>query len=663
MRDARILRQAALVSALSVAATLASAGQAAPPATTTTAAATASTTTAPPQPFQVSLPHSHNPLGPYLPSTVPAANLANSPRLDQSIRDGKLYLSLEDAIALALENNLDLAIARYNVPIAEADILRTRAGAPFLGVNTGIVQNTSGGGVGGLGSGAPGAGAGGTTSGAGGAGAGAGGLVQSTYGAGTAVSSFDPRVATTAYLEHLTTPQVNTNIYGVPSLRVNDGVVDASYLQSFPTGTSLEFDFDNLRETINSPYSNLNPDLSSFWRFTLSQQLLAGFGFGPNLRYLRIAKNDKRISDSAFRDQVVATVTQIEDIYWDLMTAYQDEQVKERSLAFAQKSLDDERKQLALEAVPAMDVMKAEAEVATRDGDLTIAKTTLELQQSLIKNALTRRLDDALEEIPVVPTAAVASGALVAAPPVTTLIAKALTDRPELYESQVDLQNRQITRKSLRNALLPTLTASAYYAGSGLAGTANPNYNLGQNIVSVPPGYGGAVTNAFNDSSPNYRAELQLSIPLRNRQAKADQFRSELEYRQAELRLEQQKKQIRIEVRNAAYALEQNGARVTAARKARDLAQRSFDIMKQEQQLGAGSSFQTLTAEHELALADSTLVAAETTYEKSRVEVDRSTGATLDRLGISIDEARSGVVAQPTPPMIPPSANAPQATP
>jgi hypothetical protein len=107
------------------------------------------------------------------------------------IRDGKLYLSLRDAISLALENNLDLAIARYNLPIANTDILRTKAGGSFRGVNTGVVQGTPGGGVGGFGSGAPGAGAGGTSSGAGGAGAGASGLVQSTLGTGTAVASYD----------------------------------------------------------------------------------------------------------------------------------------------------------------------------------------------------------------------------------------------------------------------------------------------------------------------------------------------------------------------------------------------------------------------------------------------------------------------------------------
>ena len=138
---------------------------------------------------------------------------------------------------------------------------------------------------------------------------------------------------------------------------------------------------------------------------TVQQQLLAGFGFGPNLRFLRIAKNNKKISDIAFKDQVIATVTQIANMYWDLVSAYEAERVTEQSFSFAQQSLSNAQKQLQLEAVPAMDVMRAEAEVSRRDQDLLIAKTTLQLQESLMKNAITKNLDDpVLESMPVVPT-------------------------------------------------------------------------------------------------------------------------------------------------------------------------------------------------------------------------------------------------------------------
>lgn len=590
------------------------------------------------------MPKSHNPLNAYSPDYVPAPVLANSARLDRLIRDGKLYLSLKDAIDLALENNLDLAIARYNLPIANTDILRTQAGGFFRGVNTGVVQGTPGGGVGGFGTGAPGAGAGGTTSGAGGAGAGASGLVQSTLGAGTAVSSYDPFISASGGEEHQTLPLSNLTLNGVPTLQTNTGQFNFNYSQSFATGTSVSASFNNARQTTNSIFTNLSPALSSQYRVALQQELLAGFGFGPNLRYLRIAKNNKKISDIAFKDQVIATVTQIENIYWDLVSAYEQTQVNEQSSAFAQQTLGNARKQLQLESIPEMDVLRAEAEVSKRDQDLTVARTSLQLQETLIKNAVTKSLDDpALEAMPVIPTDRMEGMQAQASQAIQDLIAIALHDRPELAESDVDLVNRQISRRAARNALLPSLSLVAFYSGSGLGGLQNPVCQ-GSCTPSVPVDFSGALTNTFNNSAPDYYVGLNLNVPLRNRVAKADQYRSELEYRQAELRLEQLKKQVRIEVRNAQYAVEQTGARVQAARKARDLAQRTFDITKKEQDLGSGSSYQTLSAQRDLSLAELDLVTAMTIFEKAKVELDRATGATLEHNGIQLQNAVTGVV-------------------
>jgi outer membrane protein TolC len=597
------------------------------------------------------MPKSRNPLNAYMPSSLPEPNLSNSPRLEQLVRDGKLYLSLKDAIELALENNLDLAIARYNLPIANTDIVRTKAGGFFRGVNTGVVQGTPGGGVGGFGTGAPGAGAGGTTGGAGGAGAGASGLVQSTLGTGTAVSSYDPSINLNGGVEHQTTPLANRQIYGVPLLQLNTVAVNALYTQAFPTGTTFSFGFTNSRQTTNSPFFNLSPSLNSGFRFQFQQELLAGFGFGPNLRYLHIARNNKKISDIGFKDQVIATVTQIENIYWDLVSAYEQTRVNEQSYSFAQQTLDNTKKELQLESVPAMDVLRAEAEVSKRDQELTIARTSLQLQETLMKNAVTRSLDDpVLESMPVVPTDAQMQPAPIeVAKPIQDLITEAQRNRPELLESDIDLVNRQISRRAARNALLPSLSLVGFYAGSGLGGPLNPIYNLGNNSSNVPGDYIGALTNAFNNTAPDYYVGINLNIPIRNRVAKADQYRSELEYRQAELRLEQLKKQVRIEVRNAQYALDQTGARVEAARKARDLAQRTFDITKKEQELGAGSIYQTLSAQRDLALAELDLVSAMTTFQKAKVELDRVTGTTLEHNGILVQEALTGIVSHQTP--------------
>src|SRR5664279_3420566 len=438
-------------------------------------------------PARLAIPHSHNPFDAYAPSQVPPPQLENSPRIDRLIRDGKLYISLQDAIALALENNLDLAIARYNLPIADTDIQRTKAGASFRGVNTGVVGGTPGGGVGGFGTGAPGAGAGGTTGGAGGAGAGAAGLVQSTLGVGAPVQSYDPLITGNMGIEHLTQPLANQQIYGVPSLQQNTGVFNLAYQQAFATGTSISFETNNNRQTTNSIFSNLSPALGSYYRVTIQQQLLSGFGLGPNLRFLRIAKNNKKISDIAFKDQLVATVTQISNMYWDLVSAYEAERVTEQSFSFAQQSLANAQKQLQLEAVPAMDVMRAEAEASRRDQDLLIAKTTFQLQESLMKNAITKNLDDpVLESMPVVPTDRSEPADAQADKALQELIGEALTGRPDLAESDIDLVNRQISRQAAKNNLLPQLSLVGFYGGTGLAGELNPAFS-GENTSILPP--------------------------------------------------------------------------------------------------------------------------------------------------------------------------------
>jgi outer membrane protein TolC len=328
-------------------------------------------------------------------------------------------------------------------------------------------------------------------------------------------------------------------------------------------------------------------------------------------------------------------------MYWDMVAAYEDEQVKSRSLDFAKQTLENSRKQLALQAIPAMDVMKAEAEVANREQDLTIAKTTLQFQELLIKNALTKNLDDPiLEAMPVHPIDQSTMQSTTAKGPTEDIIAQALRDRLELGESDLDLDSRRISRDAARNALLPTVALTAFYGGTGLAGLQNPAAGV---VSTAPKDWGGSVKNALNNSAPDYYVGLSVNIPLRNRIAKSDQYRSELETRQSELRLQQLKKQIRIEVRNAQYALEQSEARVVSARKARDLAQRTFDITSKEQELGAGSNYQTLTARRDLAAAESTLVAAMTAYQKAKIELDRSIGSTLEANAISIESAKTGV--------------------
>jgi outer membrane protein len=583
--------------------------------------------------------------GAYAPQRVPEPVMANTPRLETVLRDGKIRLSLDDAIALALENNLDLGIARYNLAIADTDLLRTRAGGTARGVATGLVQGTPGGGVGGFGSGAGGAGAGGTTGGAGGAGTGAAGLVTSTLGTGTPVDSYDPVLNTNLNIEHAAFPLSNTVTTGVASLQQNVGTANFNYQQAFSTGTNLSVSFNNNRTTTNSLFTTLVPELNSFYRATLRQHLLAGFGLGPNRRFIRIARNNREISDIAFRNQVIATVVQIQNIYWDLVNAFEDARVKQRSLSFAEKTLHDNREQVRIGTLAPLEVTRAESEVATRNQELILAQTQLQLQQLLIKNAITRNMNDiGIAEAEVVPTSTMDVPQVDEVVPVQDLISDALQHRAELAQARIDLTNREITRKAAANAMLPNLDLVAFYGSSSLAGEQNP-LNTTVPPGSIPAtGYSNAFSRLFNNASPDYSVGLSVSIPLRNRAAQADQVRSELEYRQAQMRLQQLQNQVGIEVRNAQFTVQQNRGRVDAATKARDLAAHSLDIEQKRFTLGASTSFQVLQSQRDLAVAESNLVAAMTAYEKSRVELDRVVGMTLTRNGIDVGEAERGKV-------------------
>lgn len=592
-------------------------------------------------------PASHFPflVSPYLHREVPAPSLSNSPRIDNLLHDGKIMLSLDDAIALAIENNLDLAIARYNLSIADTDLLRTQAGGSVRGVATGLVQGTPGGGIGGFGTGASGGGAGGTSSGAGGAGSGAAGIVQSTLGAGTAIDSYDPILTSGLRIEHAAFPQSNTVLTGVGSLQQNTGLANFNYFQAFPTGTSLSVDFDNNRQTTNSRFNLLVPVINSSFRTTLRQHLLAGFGTGPNRRFIRIARNNREISDVAFRNQVIATVTQIQNIYWDLVNDYEDFHVKQRALDLANKTLSDNRKQVELGAIAPIEVTKAESEVASRNQELITAETNLELQELLVKNAVTRNLGDAvLASAEVVPTDTMNVPDQEPVSPIQDLINDAFSHRPELAEARIDMTNRAISRKAATNALRPALDLVAFYGGSGLAGEQNPNLQNPPSTAIPRSGFPNAFARLWDNSAPDYAVGFNLQIPLRNREAQADQIRSELEFRQAELRLQQLQNQIGIEVRNAQFVLTQSRAKVEAARKGRDLARNTFDIEQKKYTLGASTNYAVLQAQRDYAQAESNLVAAMRDYEKSRVELDRVTGLTLTHNGIELAEAEQGQV-------------------
>jgi outer membrane protein len=584
-------------------------------------------------------------LAPYKAHGVPEPNLANSVRLNSLIQNGNIMLSLDDAIALTLENNLDLVIARYNLPIADTDILRTKSGANVRGVNTGIVQGTPGAGIGGLGGGATGGGAGGTVTAAGGAGTGTAGIVSSTLGVGPPIDSFDPALTSSLGIQHSDLPQSNTVTSGVPALLQNSGTANFGYQQGFATGTLFAVTFNNSRVTTNSTRTFLVPQLNSNFLFQLRQHVLQGFGLASNRRFMTIAKNNREIADEAFRQQVIFTVTQIETLYWELVTAFEDVKAKERAVASAQQLEANNRKQVQAGTIAQIEIVNAQAQVAASQEALITSQTNLQLQQLLMKNAITRNENDPVVAVAgVIPTDRMQLPDTEPVLPTQDLINDALTRRPELAQARIDLTNRTISKHSARNALLPTVDFVANYGGNGLAGVLNPNFSS-TSPTGAPAngGYPDALTATVDH--PTYFVGFNLDIPIRNRSAQADQVRSELEYRQAEVRLQQVQNTIAIAVRNAQFSVQQNRAAVDAAVKARDYATQSLEAEQKKLTQGLSTTYNVLTQISNVSTAESNLVNAMSAYEQSKVNLDVVTGRLLETHAISIGDAESGNVS------------------
>jgi outer membrane protein TolC len=628
-----------------------------------------------------SKPESHfpNPIAPYTPRHLAAPNLSNTARIDALMRDGKLYLSLNDAIALALENNLDIAIARYNLNIADTDVMRAKAGAQILGVPLGIVQNTPGGGVGGIGS-QVGSGTGGTTLGAGGAGAGAGGIVGSTAGGlfGPFITSFDPILTGTFQNDHagfIPTSPFAGSYQGTTT-------ANFSYNQGFQWGTNLSVGFNNTRITSNSAFQTVSPALNSGFQFKMTQHLLQGFGFAGNTRFIRIAKNNRELSDVAFRLQITTTVDQIENMYWDLVYAYENLRVKEESLTFSQKTLSDTKKQVEIGSLAPIEAVRAQSTVAADQQALTVAKTNLQLEQLVMKNALSRTLHDPmLAGADVIPTSTMEVPETEQVQPTEELVNEALRHRPELVESRISLRSQEYSNQAMRSGLLPSLDLFAYYGGSGLGGAQNPAGicqtrvqtfcaspnpvpQLSQFPLAPSTSYTATLNQLVNSTAPDKGVGLQLNIPLRNRAAQAVQVRGELEYRQSQMALQQTENRVSIEVRQAQFAVEQNQASVASAKAAVDYAQQSLDAEQKKYQFGTSTTTAVLQTRSALATAESTLMSAMAAYEKSRVELERAVGNLLDNNGISIDDAARGQVTRmPNVPYVAPRKDLPTTQP
>ncbi len=627
-----------------------------------------------------------DPFAVYTSIKVPPPRLSNSSLLDTLYRNGKIYLSLDDAIMLALQNNFDVAIARYNLDIADTDLLRARSGLSYLGVNTGLVTGTLGGSTSPVASAAPaattsatgsgssttttiqttgagGGGPGGTSAGAGGAGSGPNGITFSTLGAGplnVPIEPLDPVLTGTVQLARAYIPQTSNLITGSFQLNQNVNEYNFGYQQGFLPGELLAVTFNNDRATTNesSPFSNFySPALTSTLNAQITQHLLQGFGWTVNGRFIAITKNNRRITDSAFRAQLLYTIDQIENIYWGLVGAYEDEKAKEGAVKQSTQLLADDQRQLQIGTLAPLDVVNAKAQVASDQQALTTSQTKLQYQQLIIKQAIARNLDDpTFAAAPVIPTDRISLAPTAEeGKSVEDMVQQAYANSPDVEQAQLNLKNQEITLKSVKNALLPVLDVYGFYGAQAIGGAKNPLVHCGTipgfnfDPCKGTPGlnipYTDVLGNLVNSSGANKGVGFNFTVPIRNRQAQAQQARAVIEYRQAQMRLQQLYVQLRMQVTNQLLALKNDRAQVESAEASQQYAVQSLDAEQKKYHLGASTSANVLSQTRNLEAAEDNLIAAHTTYAVDRAALSRLVADTLDKYNISITDAATGNIS------------------
>jgi len=584
-------------------------------------------------------------LKPYQQIKIDEPAISNSPRLDQLIHDGKLELSLQDSVELALENSLDIAVQRYYPWIADASILKAKAGG--LGYST------------------PGA-----------------NFSSST--ASLPSLSYDPTLSGTIGVSDALTPVNNpfisgTGVTGELNLVTHTSQFNTQYSQSFDTGTNLDISWNNTRSSSNSTENFFNPAVQSTLTIGFSQALLNGFGIAVNTRNIRIAKNNRKIADWAFAQQAITTITNTIVAYWELVYARANVKVDEQAITVSQKLYNDNKKQLDAGTMAPLDVTRAQSELATDRQNLIVAQTVQLQDEQILKNAITKNpLAPNVVNVEIITTDQPTQPAPIENPSFEDSIKEAFAKRPELQEQLYNLKNGEIDIQATRKALLPTLTLSGQYSSVGLAGNtpiagattytnsevpivdANGN-PVTVNVGGVPTpifepivntavagtnqqGFGTAQSQIFHNRFPEYAAQLTLNLPLRNRSAQADSARAILTQRQQETALQQLKNAALLDVRNTYIALTQDRAQVDAASEARQLQQETFDAEQKKYRLGASTVYNVILTQRDLIAAQGTELRALANLEEAKANYERALGRTLDVNHVTIADAKSGEV-------------------
>jgi outer membrane protein TolC len=558
-----------------------------------------------------------NLIAPYRPIRIPEPVLTNSPRVDQLIHDGKLELTLQDAVELALENSMDIAVSRYNPWFADTDILQTEAGGQPFGIT--------------------------------------GAEVRQSF-ASVPFLNYDPTFNSTISYDDRTTPVNNPFISGTgtqataASLASHTATYSNNVTEGFSTGTTATLAWNNLRQSSGSTFNFFNPDVSSALVVTLQQQLLNGFGRFINRRNIMIAKNNRKLADYVFEAQAITTVTSTINAYWELVYARANVQVQQQAVAVSQRLYGDNKKQLEIGTMAPLDVTRAESELATNQQNLIIAETVKMQDEQILKNAISKDpLAANLINVEIIPTDKPTPPETTEAPSFEASIKEAFQKRPELLEQQINITNAGIDARATSFALRPTATLFAQYTSQGLAGVSSiPSNPPGGPPTVTEQGFTTAQSQVFHNKFPDYLVGVNLQIPIRNRSAQATNQRTILQLRQIETQMQQLKNLAVVDVRNTYIALEQGRVQVTTASEARKLQQQTFDAEQKKYQLGASTVYQVILTQRDLILAQGAELRALANLLEAKAAYERAVGRTLEVNRVTIADAQHGEVEKDT---------------
>lgn len=582
-------------------------------------------------------------LRPYKPTTVPEVRLTNSNRLQKLVRAGKLYLTVQDAIALAIENNLDLEFDRYGPLIAQWQVQRAEAGGVLRGVtggNTAVGQVASGQGV--VGSQRA---IGVNSSGNGGNGSNGGAVISQI---GPVTANLDPVLQNTTLFSHTTSPQVNTLQSQTTALVDTAHIYNTFVQQGLITGGYVQVSANESYLKENTPTDILNPSVAPRVQIYLQHSLLQGFGLDVNSRFIRVARKSALASQQTFRSQLLNVVVNVVNLYWDLVSDSAELSARTRSRDVAQKFFDDTKTEIALGAMARVEIYRAEGELAARQREVTFAQTNVTQQENQLKNAISRNgmQDPLIDEVQIVPLDSITVPESDNLPSLRELATKAIAQRPDLGVTQLNLESAEISALGTASGILPNAQLFLSTYNSGLSGTSNPQPNGIRPDPYFVGGLGNALGQVFRRDFPNNRVGAVIQAPIGNHISQGDYGIDQLQLRQSQLSSRRDQNKLLVDISSQLVALRQARARHTTAQQARILNEQLLDKEQENFRLGGSTINDLIVAQRSLLDAESAEVAALSAFSHARVALDQVTGSTLETYNISIDEARGGLVGR-----------------